>query len=69
MTTDGTKALARREMVDQLVRQRWALAAIIVASAAVAWWFPLAWALVIVALVLAVRNEWVIHQGRRTLRQ
>jgi hypothetical protein len=58
----------RRHLLDELRRQRWILWFLVVASAAVAWFFPLAWALTIVALVLAVRNEWVIRQGRRSLR-
>jgi hypothetical protein len=58
----------RRHLLDELRRQRWILWFLVVASAVVAWFFPLAWALTIVCLVLAVRNEWVIRQGRRSLR-
>jgi hypothetical protein len=58
----------QRMMVDELRRQRWWLWPLIAVSAVVAWWFFPVWVLTIIALVLAVRSEWVIHQGRRVVR-
>jgi hypothetical protein len=57
--------LRRQMMVHELRRQRWILLFLVLASAALAWFFPLLWAMTIIALVLAVRNEWLIRQGTR----
>lgn len=47
-------------------RYRW-LWALLVAAVVLAWFTgPLMWAFAVIVLVLAVKNEWVIHQGRRT---
>lgn len=49
-------------MIDQLRRQRWILLILIVASATLAWGFPLLWAMTIICLVLAVWNEVLIRR-------
>ena len=63
------QALEYAELIGQLRRQRWWLWTMIVASAVIAWWFFPIWALTIVCLVLAVKNEWVIHRGRRVINE
>jgi len=56
------------ETVRQLRRMRWPLWAITIAAAALGWVTgPLLWALAVVSLILAVRNELLIRRGQRYL--
>jgi hypothetical protein len=61
-----SEAVNINDRLQQLERARWILLAFFICAFALAWVTgPLIWALAIVALILLVRNEWVIHQGRR----
>jgi hypothetical protein len=54
------------ETLRQLRRMRWLLWAMTIAAAAVGWVTgPLLWALAVVFLILAVRNELLIRRGQR----
>lgn len=59
MTTEVINTLS------YLRRARWVLWGIVIASAVLAWGFPLLWALTIIALVFAVWCEVLIYRFRR----